>query len=402
MRFDSTKALETFRELGDPRFSGPDNESRVADLVAERFFQLGLSFERRQVVGSAFPQSVAPWIGPLGYGILITGAYLLVLPNSVVSSVFAVFLWLLSAYWVNGFVANSTQLGHRRPPLQEAPVVIASMKMASTPPLRVVFQALVGGLESDLTHLLKWPRARILGLLTVGSTLLILDGVACKIMLVLGAMPPRVVVSYDVLIRYACPGFLAIAWIVISRLLYSHFRALKRMETSHQPERYGLALLLELARTWPRAGARAVEPVFVAAGGQRLDYAGSREVVRLLGSEWSTRPSLLILLLAPGAGEKVWLSTNDLVTSDTDKLATEAARSLWIPIVRVSPFNLLSLWPFENCHPTIALIGSESGDSSDPSLDPQALHRVAQLATEIALRWARKPQASASATDSAT
>ena len=56
------------------------------------------------------------------------------------------------------------------------------------------------------------------------------------------------VVSYHVLTRYACPGFLAIVWIGIGRLLYLHCCEWKWMESFPQPERYGLALLLEMAQ----------------------------------------------------------------------------------------------------------------------------------------------------------
>ena len=183
MRFDSAKALETFQELGDRRFTGPDSEKQVAELVAERFAQMGLNLERREVVGSAFPQRVAPWVGSLGYGVLITGAYLLVLPNTSVSSVLAFILLIMSGYWCNAVFFNRIQLGRRRPPLKAAPVVVASMKMEPAPPLRVVIQALVGGLEPDLSPLLRWPRFGIPIFLTVCSTLLILDILACKVML---------------------------------------------------------------------------------------------------------------------------------------------------------------------------------------------------------------------------
>ena len=50
-----------------------------------------------------------------------------------------------------------------------------------------------------------------------------------------------------------------------------------------------------------------------------------------------------------------------------------------------------SLWPFENMQAAepIALIGSDPRANFDASVSPEVLHRAAQLATEIALRWAK-------------
>ena len=83
------------------------------------------------------------------------------------------------------------------------------------------------------------------------------------------------------------------------------------------------------ARSWPRTGSRPIEPIFVAAGGQRLDHAGSRELVRLLETEWPGRPSLLILLFAPGEGDLLWLSTCEDPAWPHVTLVEDAARSLW-------------------------------------------------------------------------
>ena len=391
MRFDPEKAEAIFGQLGNPRFAGSDGEQQVAEFVAERFAEVGLDVERRDVLGSAFPQWLAPFVGPIGFGILITVAYLLVLTDSVVSWVVSVILAFSSTYWADGLFGNSIRLGGRRPPLRAAPVVIGSMKMVSPAPRRVVFQAIVGGLEVDFSHLLKSWNVRIIRGLTRVVTPLVIASAGWKLCSVLGVRLTSVGVWLDNLIRYVCPGFLAVVWVVISRLILSHYRTTR----SSLPERNGLSLLIELARSWPRSGARAIEPVFVVAGGQRLDYAGSREVACWLGSAWGDRPTLLILLI-PGGGDTVWLSTNELVSTDTDKLAKEAAQSLWIPAESVSLFNFRSLWAFAIRQPMLALIGSGSRDS----FDPRAVQRFAGLATEIALRWAKRPVHSAATSDS--
>jgi hypothetical protein len=145
-----------------------------------------------------------------------------------------------------------------------------------------------------------------------------------------------------------------------------------------------------------------MEPVFVAAGGQALDHAGSREIARRFESAWpSGERSLLILLLAPGAGDELWLSTAEPtlpVSSQTQELVRDAARSLWIPSKVVHEFTPLRFWPIVGWGPVVALMGSDPRAYSGGSVDPRALHRAAQLATEIALRWAKRRQRELEAT----
>ncbi len=130
------------------------------------------------------------------------------------------------------------------------------------------------------------------------------------------------------------------------------------------------------------------------AGGQELNYAGSREVVRLLKREWATAPFLLILFFEPGAGEELWLSTSVYSGEGLGELTEAAARSLWIPYRRDRDYVLESLWPFVRDHPAVAVMGSDPRAFGDDSTDPEAVVRAAQLATEVALRWARNPDIS--------
>ena len=55
MKFDAARAEATFRELGDPRYAGPDGEARVADFLAGRFESMGYRVERREVDRLAVP-----------------------------------------------------------------------------------------------------------------------------------------------------------------------------------------------------------------------------------------------------------------------------------------------------------------------------------------------------------
>ncbi len=56
----------------------------------------------------------------------------------------------------------------------------------------------------------------------------------------------------------------------------------------------GPALLVEMARTWPKAWLERFEPVLVAAGGMNFGFAGVREMVRLIREEWNDKPTLVV------------------------------------------------------------------------------------------------------------
>ena len=147
--------------------------------------------------------------------------------------------------------------------------------------------------------------------------------------------------------------------------------------------------MLELARSWPRPRSGQLEPVFIVAGGQQLDYAGSREVVRMLDSEWPRKPSLLLLLCAPAPEAAVHSSSSVLRIAalrwSGSNLARAAAESLWIPNRSDDWASLAALWPFDvfrEAEP-IALIGSDLPDVAVEQMSPESLQRAAQLATEI-------------------
>jgi hypothetical protein len=153
-----------------------------------------------------------------------------------------------------------------------------------------------------------------------------------------------------------------------------------------------------MARSWPRNRSSRIEPVFIAAGGQTLDYAGSREVNRLLKSEWTPKPSLLLLFFAPGAGAQHRIVGVARHGIDSKDLAKNAANSLWIPLHRSDPWSYLQYWPFErrfmidmrSRHAEVfAFMGSDSAMASEIPVEPKVLEQTSQLATEITLRWAK-------------
>jgi hypothetical protein len=193
-----------------------------------------------------------------------------------------------------------------------------------------------------------------------------------------------------------------LAWIVILYVLSWEYRQARLPAEVRAVDRRGLALLLGLARSWPRTRTRQIEPIFIAAGGQLIDYAGSREVVRMLESEWPRKPTLLILFFAPGAGEAVRIAENAPQTAELRRLAKDSAASLWIPVWGDDAWALFPFWPFwkHRASEPIALIGSDPAAFFDSSLSREALQRTAQLAMEITLRWAKIKTTQSPAVDS--
>jgi hypothetical protein len=400
MKFEASRAESLFQELGDPRYSGPHGEAKVADLVADRFATMGLEVERRDVSGSRFPQRAAPWVGWLGCGAVLTGVYGLILPDRLASTTLALALAALGFYWLDAIIGGRIRLGRGLPPLETAPVVIGSFPATRVAPVRVVFQAALGGLRPSVFHAVRWSYWTY-AVVKMGILLVFLSLLVVRAGTLLFPDRTRSLTAVASLLCYLYPGLLCLMWTGIVSLLIGEHRRARRAEGDSLIERRGLAVLLEMARTWPRSGSRPIEPMFVAAGGHRLDDAGCREVVRFLRSAESSKPSLLMVLLAPGAGEKLGLLVFDSPLSDLMDIVEKAAQSLWIPIQDDELVALLPSWPIQSYRPAVVLVGSDPRALRDDSVDPQALHRAAQLATEVALRWSRKRPAAASTRESA-
>jgi hypothetical protein len=180
-------------------------------------------------------------------------------------------------------------------------------------------------------------------------------------------------------------------------ILFHEVGGRRTADGSIRADRRGLTLLLALARSWPRTRTRPIEVIFAAAGGQQLDYAGSRAVVRRLELERPRKPSLLLLFFDPGAGDAHSLVPIGSSSPGTAALAGDAASSLWIPVRAHDPWSHSLFWPLErkvSATEVIALQGAHAGHVAE-TLTPQVLEHAAQLATEIALRWAKKAKQTA-------
>ena len=242
--------------------------------------------------GSRFPQRVGPWIGWLGYGALVTIGYWVILggnPRLQFLAVIAIFF--LGVKWLDALASNSIRPGRRMRPLKKASVVIAAASGESAPPVRVVFQTVLGRLDTGFLGLFRVKRYWILNMLHVC--------ILCAAFVTAISMWGHPLVLEAT--KIATWVIIAFVWVMIVCVLSWEYRHSRPPDEASWTDRLSTALLLELARSWPRRRSGQLEPAFIVAGGQRLDYAGSREVVRMLESEWARKPSLLLLLFAPGA-----------------------------------------------------------------------------------------------------
>jgi len=161
--------------------------------------------------------------------------------------------------------------------------------------------------------------------------------------------------------------------------------------TSRPGDGSGPALLVEMARAWPKAWSARFEPLLVAAGGMNFGFAEIREMVRLFREEGDEKPTLVVVILAPGVGQELTIRGRPRTLL---RLVQDAARSLWIPVKTVVlPPGMLwgPSWPSTNRVPDhIVLTGCSYRDAQPPPVEPAALARAAQLAAEIALRWVKQ------------
>lgn len=394
MKFDAAGAKAIFEQLGDPAFTGPDGEGRIADYVASELERMGWNVERREVEGSWFPQRAGPWIGWLGYGALISCSYLLMMLRSPLSIVLSFLLcFLVTPGWLSAVLENRIRPSRPARSRDRAPLLIGSVAAQASAPVRVVFQSVLGGLKTDLFQVFRQSRFWIVHIANLCICIAIIATICASWHL--GRHLSVITVFFTSIL-------VVLHWsLILGILIWESHHSGPTTELG-LAERRGLAVLLELARSWPGSRSRQIEPVFIAAAGQRLNYAGSREVVRILESERPGKPTLLVLFFAPGAGEAIRIAENAPVASGLRDLAKDCADSLWIPTWGDDPWTLFPFWPFVEFKAAepIALIGSDPMAFFDPSVSPEALHRAAQLATEIALRWAKNQSTQVAALES--
>jgi hypothetical protein len=145
----------------------------------------------------------------------------------------------------------------------------------------------------------------------------------------------------------------------------------------------GLALLAELAQALPPRIHERLEVRLAAVGGHSVGQLGALSLAEQARRCWPAKPTLFVNFDAPGQGTCVIL----VGRGPELEIAESAAKDLWLPH-RLARWSLRPLdhRPFAFCgFPALSL----AGDSRAARIDPAALAATAQLATEIALRWAR-------------
>jgi hypothetical protein len=352
MRFDVGRVVALAGALETPRVQTPRGERAAADALASAFEDAGLRVERVRCP-VVFRSS---WVPAIGYGLVLV----LVLwgepsalprPHRAWLMVLFVTSLFLAAWW--------SERSRRKAGLTEpSEHVIGRPAGKSEAPTRVIL------LTSSLTEFST----------VKASAFLLLSLLASVPLLAMltpwyeheGSRNPDVAL-----------GLLIGSWLGFLLLVLVPF--LKPRRPFRGDDRTGLALLAELARTWPGGMAAKVETWFIASPNALALGAELRRESR------DGRPTLVIKLRAPGVGPQLVIAGR----GPARRLAEAAARDLWLPHqASRRTFGLLpSSLRGAGMH-CVALCGR--GD--DSPINPALLAATAQLATELALRWAKQPE----------
>lgn len=146
--------------------------------------------------------------------------------------------------------------------------------------------------------------------------------------------------------------------------------------------RTGLALLMELARTWPRTPQSDLAVAFVATGVPSSTWL--EELRREIVQPEPEVPTLVINLHSPGVGDTISLSGDGIAL----EFAETAARDLWLP-AQVRNWSEIPL-DHRALRGTGLVAVSLVGDLDASQVEPRTLAATAQLVTELALRWAAR------------
>jgi hypothetical protein len=367
MRFDTARAMEWAATFAFPREAGTAGEGRAAAIAAAEFSRIGFRVERVAVDGSRLPAMALPWLGWVGLGAWATALVLAAnrgaaWPIRLAPAVGAL-LWLRLTT-VEGF-----RLGRVWPRRIATTNVVAWREVEPTVPLRVVFHTALDTFQADRAIVPAWLETPWIALLLAGQIFVALTVRRNPL-----GLP-----------AWTGPLLLSVLWLAIAGRVLRLIHRPGWREAETRDNRTGLAVLLEMARGWPRGTDARFESRFVATGGRALDRAGLRALVRAIAEDSPARPTLIVEWLAPGIGPGI-----ALMEQGTGELAAKAAADLWIPhhVIHQSGVHR-EHWPFGRHGPGYVGIVGNAIDRPHP-IDPDSLARAAQLATEIALRWARQ------------
>ena len=374
MRFDTARAVEWAGTFAFPRAAGTDGERKAAAIAAEELARLGLRVERlrSKALGCRAGRALA---GLAGRGRWATGLAWAAHRGAHwpvrLALALGALLWLrLTA--VEGFLLGRALL--RR--VATTNVVAWREGKGEPPPLRVVFHTTLDTFDARRELVPPWLTTRVIGGLLAAL-------IFCEMTINRNPLG----------LPSGCwfgsgPLFLLLLWLAIAHADRTTCRRTGRPDA--RDNRTGLAVLLELARGWPRGTDSRIESRFVATGGRTLDRAGLRA--------WSTRsaPSGPPGRRSSSTGSRRdWPGTR--ASGAGDRNARRDGRpDLWIPhrvIHRTrSAASTGPLPPRARLHRHGRRRRRRAPGPVVSAIEPEALGRAAQLATEVALRWARRKQ----------
>lgn len=352
MRFDPERVVALAGAWTDHRRGPSGGERRAADEVAGHFERLGWRVERAE----APPRGPSPW-GPALVLAVGLGATLQLGLDDLSTPIRVGLMGLIPAT----LLAAAGWAGRRgreagRARGSEHIIGRPALPAAEPPTTRVVVLARLGATRAG---------ARARGMVSLWGVF------GLQGLILLARRSGRA--------AFVTPGLgLAVLlgqWLTaLGVVLVPTWRAAR---PSPGGNRTGLALLAELARTWPRRIAGRAETRFIITPDARALAAG------LAGPPGRRSATLVIDLDAPGVGAGLSIAARGPAL----RLADAAARDLWIPYVRARWGAGAHLRDFDRYGMCAIGLG---GTRADGPIDPARLAAAAQLATELALRWAKR------------
>jgi hypothetical protein len=350
MRFDPERVIRNAQALSRPRVAWTLGEDRAAHDMAALFNRAGLRIDL--VTASSFnpPARLLVilllgwcWLGTVGVMPGASWETRLTVAGAIVMVLFVAYVAVVVRHGGSDIVLPSRHVIGISPIDAPRPVRLVLMSRLVTP----------GPRWQTVWHASFLVVFVVLGM---GVLALQLDGT------------PRV-------LHRAGPALFAGQWLALLLLIVGPWR--QPAPASRGDNRTGLAMLVELAETWPKGLVDRVETWFVATPDP---VKMSRDIANRLGD----RPTLAIALDTPGVGGELAVAGRGMAAS----LALEAARGLWIPHRQIRRAGReLGLPAFRRIGlPGVALCGA----SGDLPIEPASLGATAQLVTEVALRWARQ------------
>lgn len=363
MRFDARRAVETAESFASDRLPWTEGGRRAADRVAEAFEKAGWTTERVEVSGSPAARNRRLALGWLILGSTVFVNLVVLAAGHPLFNRLLILAWVLIAWYlgIKMFARRGWLFGRS----VRTSNVIANRAVATDRPVRVIF-------ATSLDVSPPMPRSPVRQWSGVIIMLLLFVTILLNVPRV---RPPRA-------------GALAVL-AAFGLAFVTHLVARIRPFPGERGDdnRDGLGFLVEYARAW-QAGIDSRYEVYLAAlGGQTLDLVGMRTLFTEIQNEWPPKPTLIVGVWSPGRS-----TTLTLVSRDLTELATEAASSLWIPHRVDASLDAMTDLFFYSQVPGVALlgiIGVPTGKFVEP-VDPDALGRAAQLAQEVAARWARE------------